>query len=72
MAGRRPPGRGLGLRFAADLTAQEVLNSPHLLVGTPDQIAEDLNSYRERFAISYWVVQDTQPFAEVIALLAGS
>ena len=55
-----------------DLTPQEVLDSPHLLAGTPQQIAEDLLGFRERFGISYWVVQDMQPFAQVLARLAGS
>jgi len=47
-------------------TRQDVLDSPHLLAGTPEQIAEDLLSYRERYGISYWVVQDIQPFARVL------
>ena len=55
-----------------DLTPQDVLDSPHLLAGTPGQIAEDLLGYRERFGISYWVVQDMQPFAQVLPRLAGS
>ena len=49
-----------------DLTPQDVIDSPHLLVGTPGQIAEDLQGYRERYGISYWVVQDMQPFAQVL------
>jgi len=54
-----------------DLTPPEVLSSPHLLVGTVEQIAEDLLKYRERFGISYWAVQDLQPFAPVLSRLAG-
>jgi alkanesulfonate monooxygenase SsuD/methylene tetrahydromethanopterin reductase-like flavin-dependent oxidoreductase (luciferase family) len=44
---------------------------PHLLAGTPGQIAEDLLSYRERYGISYSVVQDMQPFDQVLPRLAG-
>jgi len=55
-----------------DLTPQDVIDSPHLLAGTPGQIAEDLLGYRERYGISYWVVQDMQPFAQVLPRLAGS
>jgi len=55
-----------------DLTPQDVLDSPHLLAGTPGQIAEDLLGYRERYGISYWVVQDMQPFDQVLPRLAGS
>jgi hypothetical protein len=49
-----------------------VLTSPHLLVGTPEQIADDLLGFRERFGISYWVVHDTQLFAQVLSRLAGT
>jgi hypothetical protein len=54
-----------------DHTPQAVLSSPHLLVGTTEQIAEDLLECRERLGISYWVVQDIEPFAPVLALLTG-
>ncbi len=54
-----------------DLTPQAVLSSPHLLVGPAEQIAEDLLECRERLGISYWVVQDIEPFAPVLTLLTG-
>lgn len=67
---RVPAAEALAARW--DLTPQEVLASPHLLVGTPGEIAGDLQGFRERFGISYWVVQDMQPFAQVISHLAGT
>jgi hypothetical protein len=48
-----------------------VLASPHFLVGTVSQIADELVSARERLGLSYWVVQDLEPFASVLGLLAG-
>jgi probable F420-dependent oxidoreductase len=55
-----------------DLTAEDVLASPHFLVGTVSQIAGELISARESLGISYWVVQDLEPFGSVIKRLAGT
>jgi hypothetical protein len=41
-------------------------------VGSVQSMADELRGYRERFGISYWVVQDLQPFAQVLTHLAGS
>jgi probable F420-dependent oxidoreductase len=56
------------------LTADQALESPLALVGTPAQIADDLRQRRERFGFSYIVVgQDQyQDFAPVVAELAGT
>jgi probable F420-dependent oxidoreductase len=50
-----------------------VLESPFALIGTPAQIAEDLQRRRERWGFSYVVVgvDDVEPFAPVVAELAG-
>ena len=61
--------------FAADPDA--LLSSPFLLIGTHEQMAEQLAARREEFGISYWTVFDELPgrasalpdIAEVIALL---
>ena len=44
------------------------------LVGTIDQIIEDLEARRERFGVSYVTVfgEDAEAFAPVVARLAGS
>lgn len=49
------------------------LDSPHIYVGTVEQIVENLLSYRERLGISYFVVFDRymDAFAPVVARLAG-
>lgn len=56
-----------------ELTSDEILNSPYVLIGTVDQIVDDLHAYRERWDISYYVVSepDMNDFAPVVARLAG-
>ncbi|HEX9987582.1 MAG TPA: TIGR03621 family F420-dependent LLM class oxidoreductase [Chloroflexia bacterium] len=66
---------GATARFVADwgLTPEEVLGSPHLLIGDIEQITEDLQSRREQFGISYVVVFEAnmQALAPIVARLAG-
>lgn len=62
------------LSTARGLPVDRWLDSPHIYVGTVEQIVEDLLSYRERLGISYFVVFDRymDAFAPVVARLAGS
>ncbi len=55
------------------LTPEEILDSPHVLVGTVDQMIEDLRLRRERWGISYFTVFEPylSAFAPVVAQLAG-
>ena len=55
-------------------TDDQVLTLPHCLIGTLDQISEDLQTLREQYGISYIAVFDkhSETFAPVIARLAGS
>lgn len=46
---------------APALTVEEVLDSPFLLIGTHDEMAEALRERRERFGISYWAVFEQRP-----------
>jgi probable F420-dependent oxidoreductase len=57
----------------SQLSAEEILASPYVLIGTIDQIVEDLEARRERWGISYYVVQEPylDAFAPVVACLAG-
>lgn len=59
---------------ANGLSADQVLASPHYLIGRPSEMAEDLERRRERWGISYWTLVggDAAAFAAVIAKLAGS
>ncbi len=62
------------LAAGVGLTPEEGLASPLALVGTTDQIVEDLKERRERFGFSYVVVGEDQyeAFAPVVAELAGT
>lgn len=55
------------------LTPDEILQSPYVLVGTVDQIVEDLQARRERWGISYYVIFEPylDVFAPIVARLAG-
>jgi probable F420-dependent oxidoreductase len=56
------------------LTPDEILQSPYVLLGTVDQLAEDLRFRRERWGISYYVTLEPyiDALAPVVARLAGS
>jgi probable F420-dependent oxidoreductase len=47
--------------------------TPFVLIGTPEEIVEDLLQRRERWGFSYVIVggEDVEPFAPVVAALAG-
>lgn len=55
------------------LTPDEILLSPYVLIGTLDQIVEDLQARRARWDISYYVIHEPyiDDFAPVVARLAG-
>ena len=55
------------------LTPDEFLRSPYVLIGTVDQMAEDLQARRQRWGLSYYVVHEPymDAFAPVVARLAG-
>ncbi len=61
-------------RSWTQLTADEILQSPYVLIGTVDQMVEDLQAYRDRWGISYYVVHEPfmDAFAPVVARLARS
>jgi probable F420-dependent oxidoreductase len=67
--------RAAAERIAADLpvSADEVLDSPAVLIGTVDEIAETLRERRERYGFSYIVILEPmiEAFAPVVARLAG-
>lgn len=61
--------------IAAGVGAQpeDILAMPHFLIGTVDQVVEDLQHRRERFGISYVIVpgEADEAFAPVVAQLDG-
>ena len=54
------------------LDAAGALEMPIVLVGTVDQICDDLIRRREQFGFSYVVVHDLDAFAPVVARLTGT
>ncbi len=56
------------------LSAEELADSPHVWIGTSAQIADDLRRWRDRWDVSYWVVQGPalEAVAPVVAELAGT
>ena len=52
-----------------DLTADEILQSPYVLIGTLEQMNEDLKMRRQRWGISYCVVQE--PYLDALAPVVG-
>ena len=59
---------------AFGLTAEQALSSPYVLVGTVDEICDDLVQRRERWGISYWVVHHDviDALAPVVERLTGT
>ena len=55
------------------LSADDILQTPYLLVGTVEQMAEDLEARRQRWGISYYAIHEPylDDFAPVVAQLAG-
>jgi probable F420-dependent oxidoreductase len=55
------------------LSYDEFLQSPYVLIGTIEQIIEELEGHRARWDISYYTIReaDVDTFAPVVARLAG-
>jgi probable F420-dependent oxidoreductase len=68
------PGTAEMLGGAFGLTADEALDVPHALMGTVDEICETLQDRRDRWGISYIVVQGAamEAMAPVVAKLSGT
>jgi len=67
--------RAAAERLAGELniSAGDVLESPHLLIGTIEEIVTDLQRRRQQFGISYYVVVESnlEKLAPVVARLTG-
>jgi probable F420-dependent oxidoreductase len=63
-----------GMAAGFELEAADVLAIPHFLIGTLDEIVEDLRVRRERFGISYVIVpgEVVDSFAPVVERLSGT
>jgi probable F420-dependent oxidoreductase len=69
---RRAVAEELARRWP-ELSTDEILQSPYVLVGTVEQMIEDLETRRQRWGISYYSVHEPylDDFAPVVARLAG-
>ena len=67
---------GVAAAFAAGLgsEAREILETPHFLIGSIDQMIEDLQARRERFGISFVVLPDSaaEALAPLVERLTGT
>lgn len=59
-------------RTAVDLTVDDVLDAPHVFVGTIDGLVEKFRVLRERLGISSFMVGDIDELAPVVERLAGT
>jgi probable F420-dependent oxidoreductase len=67
--------RAMGLDFmTAGLTDDELLESPIALIGSVEQLVEDIQAWRERWGVSYVIVTypDMESFAPVVQQLTGT
>ncbi|KQX69416.1 TIGR03621 family F420-dependent LLM class oxidoreductase [Angustibacter sp. Root456] len=59
-------------RTGVELTADEVIDSPHLFIGSTERIVEKLLELRERLGISSVLVGDLDQLGPVVERLAGT
>jgi probable F420-dependent oxidoreductase len=59
-------------RTGLDLTPEDVLDSPHVFVGTVDAVTDKILGLRERLGITAITVDDIEAFAPVVERLAGT
>jgi alkanesulfonate monooxygenase SsuD/methylene tetrahydromethanopterin reductase-like flavin-dependent oxidoreductase (luciferase family) len=57
------------------ISVDELIASPHMLIGTQAEVIEKLQAQRERFGISYYTIfgeDQIDRFAPIVARLAGT
>ncbi|HYH31879.1 MAG TPA: LLM class F420-dependent oxidoreductase [Pseudonocardia sp.] len=70
---RRATAADLVSRFGSEMSVDEALETPFLLIGTPAQMAEQLRASRERYGFSYVTVHEPyhEAFEPVVERLRG-
>jgi hypothetical protein len=70
---RKIEALGYDTLVVPDHLADEILRNPFVLIGTVDQLTEDLIANRERWDISSYAIVESSidDFAPVVARLAG-
>jgi probable F420-dependent oxidoreductase len=62
----------LGGRYGVEVSAEDVLDSPHVFIGSVQQLVDKCLMLRERFGISYFLpLGDLTEFAPVVERLVG-
>jgi hypothetical protein len=56
----------------APISEEQVADSPHVMIGSVDSLAEKFVMLRERLGISSFLVGDVGPMDAVVGRLAGS
>src|SRR3989475_9308509 len=60
-------------RYGVELSEQDILESPHVFIGSVDSLVEKLQMLRERLGINHILVgEDYRDFAPVLERLSGS
>lgn len=59
-------------RTGTELTEQEVIDSPHIFIGSHDRFVEKFSELRERLGISSFLVGELDDLAPVVERLAGT
>ena len=60
-------------RYGVDLSEDEILESPHVFIGSPDSLIEKFQMLRERLGINHiFMGEDYRDFAPVVERLSGS
>ena len=69
---RREAAEELASRWM-QLSPDEILESPYVLIGTVDEVIENIQVRRKRWGISYYVIFEpyVDAFAPVVARLVG-
>src|SRR5688572_18440062 len=69
---RREAAEELARRWT-QLSPDEILQTPYVLIGTVDEVVDDLQARRQRWDISYYVTFEpyTEAFAPAVARLGG-
>jgi probable F420-dependent oxidoreductase len=61
----------LAARSDREVTAEELLESPHIFIGTIDALVDKIVGLRERFGISNVMLDDVDALAPIVERLAG-
>jgi hypothetical protein len=59
-------------RSGVELTVREVIDSPHVFIGSHDRFVEKFNELRDRLGISSFLIGDLDQLAPVVEQLAGT